>query len=180
MDIFDMEITEERLYTLDTMLESVDTQQDVIRAIHRYEMLTIHTESMSDEVLMEAANNVFDRIIAAIKKVFKTVITFVQNMIKNMKTKLKKIQTMIRKKTAKTVYEYKPDFTIYDYSGMPGISIGFMPRCLEPYEAVTSKRTIQLYGIQAKSNGFNPTFEGYKAYFRSMGTAVHTKCYFAL
>lgn len=73
MNIFDMEIVDENLYLLDDAMESLDAKQDVIRAMYGFEMLSI--QESSEEVLLEATNNVFDKIIAAIKKIFKAVIT---------------------------------------------------------------------------------------------------------
>lgn len=178
MNIFDMEIVDENLYLLDDVMESLDAKQDVVRAMYSFEMLSI--QESSEEALLEATNNVFDKIIAAIKKIFKAVITFVQNMIKAMKDKYRKLQLFLRKKSGKVMSEYKPDFTIFDYSGMPTISLEFITNCMQPYEWITSKHSIGLYCASAKRNGFNPTFEGYRAYLRRMDDIIHKRCYLSL
>lgn len=178
MNIFDMDIVDENLYLLDDMMESLDARHDIVRAMYKYEMLSI--QESSEEVLLEATNGVFDKIITAIKKIFKAVITFVQNMIKAMKDKYRKLQLFLRKKSGSVITEYKPDFTIFDYSGMPSVSLEFITDCMEPYEWITSQHSIALYCANAKSNGFNPTFEGYRAYFSRMDDKTHRRCYLSL
>ena len=176
MNIFDMEITEESLYTLDTMLESVDAQRDVVMAIHKYEMMEIHMESVSDEVLMEAANNIFDRIIVAIKKVFKVIKDFVDTVIKAMKDKFRKVKSMfVRATKIDSNGEYKPDYTIYDYAGLADTtaSLSWVTYPLSIYSAVTSQHNIGFYTIQSKADRFTPSFDGYKAYLGAKRSNGH-------
>lgn len=61
---------------LDCMLESVDADMDIIRAMHNYEMLSIQMESgqyVGEEVLTEAAGDVVNKIKTAFSKLINAI-----------------------------------------------------------------------------------------------------------